>query len=213
MVQEVVDQHGRIDILVNNAAIFDLAPILEITERSYDRLFAVNVKGLLFTMLAVARQMVAQGRGGRIVNIASDTALWGAPRLMAYVVADDGELASERLHVAERARGQELRDELLPGDPGGRGADAQRAPEPVGQLAAALGVTFQQIQKYENGQSQVTPERLVALASALARVVFPTPGISSTSRCPLHRSVTVAIVTVSLLPMITRSTSWTMASA
>ena len=49
-------RRGGIDILVNNAAIFDMAPIEEITEQSYDRIFAVNVKGLLFTLQAVAQE-------------------------------------------------------------------------------------------------------------------------------------------------------------
>ena len=48
-----------------------MAPILEITGESYDRVFDVNVKGLLFTLQAVARQMVNQGDGGKIINIAS----------------------------------------------------------------------------------------------------------------------------------------------
>ena len=87
MVKAVVDRFGGIDILVNNAAIFDLAPILEITERSYDRLFAVNVKGLLFTMLAVARQMVAQGRGGKIINMSSQAGRRGEPLVGVYCVS------------------------------------------------------------------------------------------------------------------------------
>ena len=71
MIAEVEQQAGDIDILVNNAATFDLAPIEEITERSYERIFSVNVKGLLFTMQAVARHMIAAGRRGKIINMAS----------------------------------------------------------------------------------------------------------------------------------------------
>ena len=71
MVAATVERFGGIDILVNNAAIFDMAPILEITEDSYDKVFAVNVKGLLFTLKAVAQRMVDQGRGGKIVNLSS----------------------------------------------------------------------------------------------------------------------------------------------
>ena len=63
MVARVVDRVGGIDVLVNNAAIFDLAPIVEVTEASYDRLFAVNTRGLFFTLQAVARRMIAQDRG------------------------------------------------------------------------------------------------------------------------------------------------------
>ena len=58
LVDEVESKAGGIDILVNNAAIFDLAPIEEITEKSYDRIFAVNVKGLLFTLQAAAKNMI-----------------------------------------------------------------------------------------------------------------------------------------------------------
>ena len=54
MVAAVVERAGSIDILVNNAAVFDLAPILEVTEKSFDFVFAVNVKGLFFTLQAVA---------------------------------------------------------------------------------------------------------------------------------------------------------------
>jgi len=71
LVTNVVVARGRIDILVNNAAVFDLAPVLETTRESYRRVFAVNVEGLIFTLQAVARQMVKQGTGGKIINFAS----------------------------------------------------------------------------------------------------------------------------------------------
>jgi NAD(P)-dependent dehydrogenase (short-subunit alcohol dehydrogenase family) len=84
LVAETVRIAGGVDILVNNAATFDLAPILEITEESYDQVFAVNVKGLLFTLQAVARQMVAQGRGGKIVNISSQAGRRGEALVAVY---------------------------------------------------------------------------------------------------------------------------------
>src|SRR5690606_17890641 len=67
----VAERAGGIDILVNNAALFDLAPLTEITRASYERLYAVNVAGTLFCMQAAAKRMIAQGRGGRIINMAS----------------------------------------------------------------------------------------------------------------------------------------------
>jgi NAD(P)-dependent dehydrogenase (short-subunit alcohol dehydrogenase family) len=67
-VESVVQRWGGVDILVNNAAIFDMSPIVEVTEASYDRVFAVNVKGLFFTLQAVAERMIARGQGGRIIN-------------------------------------------------------------------------------------------------------------------------------------------------
>ncbi len=79
-----VKQAGGLDILVNNAALFDLAPIVEITRESYDRLFSINVAGTLFTMQAAARQMIAQARGGKIVNMASQAGRRGEALVAVY---------------------------------------------------------------------------------------------------------------------------------
>ncbi|MCB9946742.1 MAG: L-iditol 2-dehydrogenase [Rhodospirillaceae bacterium] len=84
MVTRVVGHWGGIDILVNNAAVFDMGPLLEITSASYDKVFAVNVKGLLFSLQAVARQMVKQGRGGKIINLSSQAGRRGEPLVAVY---------------------------------------------------------------------------------------------------------------------------------
>ena len=83
-VAEAVQLMGRIDILVNNAALFDLAPIVDITRASHDRLFAVNVAGPLFMMQAVARHMIARGGGGKIINMASQAGRRGEPLVAVY---------------------------------------------------------------------------------------------------------------------------------
>jgi NAD(P)-dependent dehydrogenase (short-subunit alcohol dehydrogenase family) len=69
MVRRVAAEAGWVDVLVDGAAIYDMGPLLEIEEPSYDTQFAINVKGLLFTPQAVARRVVEQGRGGKIINI------------------------------------------------------------------------------------------------------------------------------------------------
>jgi len=84
MVATVVRRTGGIDILVNNAAVFDLAPIVEVTEKSWDLLFSVNVKGLFFTLQAVARRMIVQGRGGKIINMASQAGRRGEALVSTY---------------------------------------------------------------------------------------------------------------------------------
>lgn len=83
-IREVVERTGKIDVLINNAALFDAAETVDITRASYDRLFAVNVAGTLFTMQAAARQMIAQGHGGKIINMASQAGRRGEPLVLVY---------------------------------------------------------------------------------------------------------------------------------
>jgi len=83
-VAAVTARAGGLDILINNAALFDAAPIVEITRASYDKLFAVNVAGSLFTLQAAAKAMIAQGRGGRIINMASQAGRRGEPLVAVY---------------------------------------------------------------------------------------------------------------------------------
>jgi NAD(P)-dependent dehydrogenase (short-subunit alcohol dehydrogenase family) len=83
-IAEVVARGHPIDILVNNAGVFDMAPVLEVTRASYDFLFDVNVKGFFFTLQAVAAQMVKQGHGGKIINIASQAGRRGEALVSIY---------------------------------------------------------------------------------------------------------------------------------
>ncbi|WP_133645191.1 L-iditol 2-dehydrogenase [Paraburkholderia flava] len=71
IVSATVEKFGRADILFNNAAIFDMRPFLDESWDVYDRLYAVNVKGMYFMMQAVARQLVRQGGHGKIINLSS----------------------------------------------------------------------------------------------------------------------------------------------
>lgn len=83
-VSAVVAEQGGIDILINNAALFDMDGITDITRASYDRLFAVNVSGVLFMMQAVARVMIERGQGGRIINMASQAGRRGEALVGVY---------------------------------------------------------------------------------------------------------------------------------
>ena len=75
---------GSLDILINNAALFDAGPVVDITRASYDKLFAVNVAGTLFCLQAAARQMIAQGKGGKIINMASQAGRRGEALVAVY---------------------------------------------------------------------------------------------------------------------------------
>ncbi|MDC6380524.1 L-iditol 2-dehydrogenase [Pseudomonas graminis] len=80
----VIATTGKLDILINNAALFDLAPITDITRESYERLFSINVAGTLFTLQAAAKQMIAQGHGGKIINMASQAGRRGEALVGVY---------------------------------------------------------------------------------------------------------------------------------
>lgn len=83
-VKAVEEKTGGLDILINNAALFDLAPIVEITKASYDKLFSVNVAGTLFMLQAASRSMIARGKGGRIINMASQAGRRGEALVGVY---------------------------------------------------------------------------------------------------------------------------------
>jgi len=84
IVDTCVDRFGRVDILFNNAAVFDMGPLLDESWDSFDRMFSVNVKGMFFLMQAVARQMVKQGGGGKIINMSSQAGRRGEALVAHY---------------------------------------------------------------------------------------------------------------------------------
>ena len=83
-IRTVEEKTGGLDILVNNTGVFDLAPIVDITRESYDRVFDINVAGTLFTLQAGARSMIARGKGGKIINMASQAGRRGEPLVAVY---------------------------------------------------------------------------------------------------------------------------------
>jgi NAD(P)-dependent dehydrogenase (short-subunit alcohol dehydrogenase family) len=93
---------GGLDGLINNAAITNSGgtPMQDIALDTWDRVMDVNVRGTWLVTTA-AQQHLAQSGSGRIVNIASDTALWGAPRLMAYVASKGAVIALTRAMARE----------------------------------------------------------------------------------------------------------------
>lgn len=83
-VKHAADRFGSVDILFNNAAIFDMGFFLDDSWDSYDKLFAVNVKAMFFLMQEAARRMVHQGNGGKIINMSSQAGRRGEPLLPHY---------------------------------------------------------------------------------------------------------------------------------
>lgn len=83
-VQRVNLERGLMDTLFNNAAIFDMAPLLESDEAMYDKLFAVNVKGMFFVMQAVLQGLVSAGKTGSIINLSSQAGRRGESLVSHY---------------------------------------------------------------------------------------------------------------------------------
>lgn len=79
-----IEQLGQIDILINNAALFTAAPIVEITREDYARVFDINVAGTIFTMQAVAKHMIDRGIRGKIINMASQAGRRGEALVAVY---------------------------------------------------------------------------------------------------------------------------------
>ena len=84
LVDNAADRFGTVDVLFNNAAVFDLSPLLEASETSYERIFAVNVKGMFFVMQAVLAALVAAGKTGSIINLASQAGRRGEALVAHY---------------------------------------------------------------------------------------------------------------------------------
>ena len=90
LVEAVVAKWGRIDILINSAAISDNKTILDITKEQWDAVIAVTLTGPFLMSQHAARQMVTQGAGGRIVNVGSTSGFFGRSRAIAYSAAKGG---------------------------------------------------------------------------------------------------------------------------
>jgi len=71
IVKRAVEEFGSLDVLVNNAGIYPIVPMLQMEPELFDRVYAINLRGLAFAAKAGAAQMIRQGRGGKIVNVAS----------------------------------------------------------------------------------------------------------------------------------------------
>ena len=104
MVEATVNKFGRIDILVNNAGINILAPLLEYGEEQWDRVIAVNLKGVFLCTQRVARQMVKQEIKGKIINISSIGGKVGYPCRPAYGASKGGVINFTQAAASELCR-------------------------------------------------------------------------------------------------------------
>jgi 2-deoxy-D-gluconate 3-dehydrogenase len=103
IVDESVAWTGQVDILVNNAGLIRRADPLEFTEQDWDDVMNVNLKSYFFLSQAFARHLVAQGSGGKIINIASVLSFQGGIRIPSYTASKGGVAGITRLLANEWA--------------------------------------------------------------------------------------------------------------
>jgi glucose 1-dehydrogenase len=102
LVDAAVDAFGRVDIMVNNAGVETRTSVLDTTEAQYEKVMAINLKSAFFGTQIAAKQMIAQGGGGRIINITSVHEDWPMPGNTPYCLSKGG------MRMLTRTAGVEL---------------------------------------------------------------------------------------------------------
>ena len=98
------EQYGSVDIVINNAGIgYLFGPLIEMTQESWDAVLGVNLRGVFFGTKHAARHMISQGKGGRIINIASQAAKTGFAFASAYTASKHGVIGFTRSAALELA--------------------------------------------------------------------------------------------------------------
>ncbi|EXU76668.1 2-dehydro-3-deoxy-D-gluconate 5-dehydrogenase KduD [Erwinia mallotivora] len=159
LLERAVDEMGQIDILVNNAGIIRREDAVDFSEQDWDDVMNVNIKTMFFLSQRVARQFIAQGSGGKIINIASMLSFQGGIRVPSYTASKSAvmgltrELANEwaKYHInvnalapgyfatnnTEKLRKDETRsEEILSRIPAGRWGQPEDLAAPVVFLAS-----------------------------------------------------------------------------
>lgn len=104
LLEKAVAEFGHIDILVNNAGIIRREDAINFTEKDWDDVMNLNIKSVFFMSQAVARQFIKQGKGGKIVNIASMLSFRGGIRVPSYTASKSGVMGVTRLLANEWAQ-------------------------------------------------------------------------------------------------------------
>lgn len=141
IVKEAVEVYGHIDLLVNNAGIIRREDSINFTEKDWDDVMNINIKTVFFFSQAVARQFMAQGTGGKIINIASMLSFQGGVRVPSYTASKSAVMGVTRLMANEWAKHNINVNAIAPGymatdNTAQLRADEQRSAEILGRIPA-----------------------------------------------------------------------------
>lgn len=141
LVDQILSAFGHIDILVNNAGIIRREDALKFSEKDWDDVMNINVKSVFFMSQTVAKQFVAQGTGGKIINIASMLSFQGGIRVPSYTASKSGVMGITRLMANEWAQHNVNVNAIAPGymatnNTAALRADADRSDEILERIPA-----------------------------------------------------------------------------
>ena len=141
IIEKTVAEYGRVDILVNNAGIIRREDAVDFSEADWDDVMNINIKSVFFLSQAVAKQFLAQGEGGKIVNIASMLSFQGGIRVPSYTASKSAVMGVTRLLANEWAKHNINVNAIAPGymatnNTAALRADEQRNAEILGRIPA-----------------------------------------------------------------------------
>ena len=156
--ERTVAELGRVDVLVNNAAIYPVKPALDVSIDDWDQVLSLNLRSVFMASREAAKRMIPTGRGGVIVNIASVSGFRGRPKMSAYVASKHGVVGLTKSLAAEW------------------GLEGVRVLGIAPPLVATPGMAaWQQSERSQTGAgtSGVSVERLVTANLPLGRIGVP----------------------------------------
>lgn len=142
MTSQTLQQFGKIDILVNSAAVFVLAKVVDMTEEQWDFVLDVNAKGMFLCCRAVGREMVRRNAGGKIVNISSNAGLVGYANYSAYCASKWAVLGFTQSLAKELAPFRINVNAICPGD-----VDTDMLQDEIGKIARARSVSEEEVRQ------------------------------------------------------------------
>jgi 2-deoxy-D-gluconate 3-dehydrogenase len=151
IVERVVGEFGRVDVLVNNAGIIRREDALQFSEKDWDEVMDLNAKTVFFFCQAVARRFIAQGGGGKIINVASMLSFQGGIRVPSYTASKSAVMGLTRLLANEWAKYGINVNAIAPGymatnNTAQLRADPNRSQEILGRIPAGRWGTPEDVQ-------------------------------------------------------------------